>query len=277
MPSFSSRSAACPQPDRVAAIGTRVTFATFGGICASSVRRARRRRGVAAGRRAAAYSGRRTATGCVQAVSDEYFAVLGVSPWRGRFFDVEQQRMRVAHPLTLSWTSSLARYPRQQSAGHRSDHPDPVRPRPFAASRRERSRLQARTAAVWMPLGCCPRCAEQRPDGTTPANPAGACSAGSLTAIGSTGRRRTGRAFGARTAPLLHRASEGRPRRRTIASTVSAEKRIEFLLVVVLPRVVVALILWRGCSNIPNLLLAHAARGARKSPSGWRTAPDGCA
>ena len=39
---------------------------------------------------------------------------------------------------------------------------------------------------------------------------------------------------------------------------VSAEKRIEFLLVVVVPLVVAALILWIGCSNVANLLLARA-------------------
>ena len=36
---------------------------------------------------------------------------------------------------------------------------------------------------------------------------------------------------------------------------VRAEKRIEFLLVVVLPLVVVALILWIGCSNVATSLI----------------------
>lgn len=39
---------------------------------------------------------------------------------------------------------------------------------------------------------------------------------------------------------------------------MSGEKRIEFLLVVVMPLVIAGLILWIGCSNVANLLLARA-------------------
>ena len=47
--------------------------------------------------------------------------------------------------------------------------------------------------------------------------------------------------------------------RELVAGTMSGEKRIEFLLVVVMPLVVVTLILWIGCSNVANLLLSRAA------------------
>ena len=47
--------------------------------------------------------------------------------------------------------------------------------------------------------------------------------------------------------------------RELLTGTMSGEKRIEFLLVVVMPLVVVALILWIGCSNVANLLLSRAA------------------
>ena len=84
-----------PQPDRVAAIGTRVTFATFRDLRDG----VRTLDGVAAWQPVGVRLRYRDVVQrrVVPAVSDEYFAVLGVSPWRGRFFDVQHQRMPVAN------------------------------------------------------------------------------------------------------------------------------------------------------------------------------------
>ena len=73
------------------------------------------------------------------------------------------------------------------------------------------------------------------------------------------GERRAARARGRANRIVSREPLRAGTGREQFAGNVSAEKRIEFLLVVVLPLVVVALILWIGCSNVANLLLARAA------------------
>jgi putative ABC transport system permease protein len=248
-----------PQPDRVAAIGTRVTFATFRDLRDS----VRTLDGVAAWQPVGVRLRYRDVVQrrVVPAVSDEYFAVLGVSSWRGRFFDVEHQRVPVAKTEVVVdfefWRDALGSDP--QAIGQTiliNDTPATIRavaPRAFHGFGPERPPL-------WMPLGMLPAVR-----GTAPrwddAGESGWRVFGRIPDSGSI--EQVNAELAALSAREPHRfpaepllAATGRER---FAGAASAEKRIEFLLVVVLPLVVVALILWIGCSNVANLLLARAA------------------
>ncbi len=248
-----------PQPDRVAAIGTRVTFATFRDLRDS----VRTLDGVGAWQPVGVRLRYRDVVQrrVVPAVSDEYFAVLGVSPWRGRFFDVEHQRMPVASTDVVVdfefWRDTLGSDP--QAIGQTiliNDTPATIRgiaPRAFHGFGPERPPL-------WMPLGMLPAVR-----GTAPrwddAGESGWRVFGRIADGGSI--EQVNAELAALSAREPHRFSTEPLRAATggerFAGAVSAEKRIEFLLVVVLPLVVVALILWIGCSNVANLLLARAA------------------
>jgi predicted permease len=248
-----------PEPDRVATIGTRVTFAAFRDLRDS----VRTLDGVATWQPVSVRLRYRDVVQrrVIPAVSDEYFSVLGVSPWRGRFFDVQHQRTPVANAEVVVdfefWRDALGSDP--QVIGQTiliNETPATIRgvaPHAFHGFGPERPPL-------WMPLGLLPTVR-----GTAPrwddAGEAGWRVFGRIVEGGSI--EQVNAELAALVARDPHRFPSEPLRAGTggerFTGTPSAEKRIEFLLVVVLPLAVVALILWIGCSNVANLLLARAA------------------
>jgi putative ABC transport system permease protein len=248
-----------PEPDRVAAIGTRLTFATFRDLRDSM----RTLDGVGAWQPVSVRLRYRDVVQrrVVPAVSDEYFAVLGVSPWRGRFFDVQHQRVPVASAEVVVdfefWRNALGSDP--QAIGQTiliNDTPATIRgiaPRAFHGFGPERPPL-------WMPLGMMPAVRGTPPRWDDPAESGWRvfgriADGGSIEQVNAELAALAGREPSRFPAQPLHAATGGE----RFVGAASAEKRIEFLLVVVLPLAVVALILWIGCSNVANLLLARAA------------------
>ena len=248
-----------PEPDRVATIGTRVTFAAFRDLRDS----VRTLDGVATWQPVSVRLRYRDVVQrrVVPAVSDEYFAVLGVTPWQGRFFDVQHQRMPVASGEVVVdfefWRDALGSDP--HAVGQTiliNDTPAIIRgiaPHAFHGFGPERPPL-------WMPLGMLPTVRGSAPRWEDPAE-SGWRVFGRIADGGSIEQ------VNAELAALATREPHRFPSERLHAATggerfvgaASPEKRIEFLLVVVLPLAVVALILWIGCSNVANLLLARAA------------------
>ena len=248
-----------PEPGRVAAIGTRVTFATFRDLRDSM----RTLDGVGAWQPVSVRLRYRDVVQrrVVPAVSDEYFAVLGVSPWRGRFFDVQHQRVPVASAEVVVdfefWRNALGSDP--QAIGQTiliNDTPATIRgiaPQAFHGFGPERPPL-------WMPLGMMPAVRGTPPRWDDPAESGWRvfgriADGGSIEQVNAELAALAGREPSRVPAQPLHAATGGE----RFVGAASAEKRIEFLLVVVLPLAVVALILWIGCSNVANLLLARAA------------------
>jgi putative ABC transport system permease protein len=193
----------------------------------------------------------------VPAVSTNYFEVLGVRPHAGRFFDPA----RTARPSDDAvvvvdfefWEQTLGADPaaigRTLTVGGVSATIVGVAPRAFHGVER---------APLWVPMGLKPAIERRQPRWDDAAE----------NGWRLIGRMRDGVSLeqveaelallAARTPerfPDVPRVSNGRER---WTGSASREKQIEFLLVVVMPLVVVGLILWIGCSNVANLLLARA-------------------
>jgi putative ABC transport system permease protein len=248
-----------PAADQVVTIGTRVPFATVLAV----------RDGVGGLGDVAAWqpigadlkAGDLVRRGAIPVVSDNYFATLGVVPARGRFFTPSGERVPPAsNEVVLDyqfWVKDLGGNPDiigQSLVINRVPVSIiGVAPESFHGFGPERPPL-------WMPMGLLPAIRGAAIKWDDPAESgwriigrlAGGVAVGQLNAELRTIATRAPEVFTA--GPLV--ASVGPE---LWSGPVSGEKRIEFLLVVVLPLVVVALILWIGCSNVANLLLSRAA------------------
>ena len=197
----------------------------------------------------------------VPVVSDGYFSTLGVQPARGRFFATAALREPApAFEAVLDyefWVNRLGGDPavvgEQIVINRVTATIVGIAPRSFHGFGPERPPL-------WIPMGMLPAIRASVPRWDDPRE----------SGWRIFGRLEDGRSVGQVNAELRTMASRSPDLFRNgplIGSTggerwsgpVSAEKRIEFLLVVVLPLAVAALILWIGCSNVANLLLARAA------------------
>lgn len=246
-------------PHRIVSIGSRVPFTTFREVRETSATLD----GVAAWQPVGVEIRfrDRSVRGVVPVVSERYFSTLDVRPAVGQFFDSTTRRQpALAADVVLDhefWVETLG--------GDPGVIGQPIlvngvlatilgiAPRSFHGFGPERPPL-------WIPMGMLPAMTPGRP-GWEDARETG---------WRVFGRLRDGRSAGQVTAELRTIAArspalfpDGPPTGSTgaegFSGTVSPEKRIEFLLVVVLPLVVAGLILWIGCSNVANLLLARAS------------------
>ena len=248
-----------PAPGQVVTVGGRVSFATVGAL----------RETVAGLDAVAAWqpvgadikAGDTIRRGAAPVVSDNYFATLGVVPARGRFFTPTSDRVPAAsNEVVLDhefWVSNLGSRPDVLGQTLLINRVPVtvigVAPKSFHGFGPERPPL-------WMPMGLLPAVRGAAVKWDDPAE-SGWRIAGRLAAGVPVAQLNAElRAIAARMPEVF----TGGPLVATVgpelwSGPVSAEKRIEFLLVVVLPLVVVALILWIGCSNVANLLLSRAA------------------
>ena len=248
-----------PAPDRVVGIGQRVSFTTFREVRETTATletvAAWQPIGVDIRFRDSAMRE------VVPVVSDGYFSTLGVQPARGRFFTAVSSREPIPEAAVVLdyefWMNSLGGDPgvigEQILVNRVSATVLGIAPRSFHGFGPERPPL-------WIPMGMLPAIRGSVPRWEDP---------------GESGWRIFGRLGGGRSVGQVNaelrtmaaRSPAVFPNGPLIGSTggeswsgpVSAEKRIEFLLVVVLPLVVAGLILWIGCSNVANLLLARAS------------------
>lgn len=248
-----------PQPDRIASIGARVPFATFREVRDNT----QSMEPVAAWQPLQVDIHLRGVKmrGTVPAVSEGYFAVMGIRPDRGQFFDAVSGRQPGPDASVVLdhefWTKALARDPSVigetvlVSGVHATILG--IAPRTFHGIGPERPPL-------WISMGMAPMVRSIPPRWEDPAEDGWRIIGRFRPGVAAAQVDAELRTLAARSPALFPNgsltASTG-PGRWT--GPVSPEKRIEFLLVVVLPLVVVGLILWIGCSNVANLLLARAA------------------
>ena len=209
----------------------------------------------------------------VPAVSEDYFPALHVAPRLGRLFDATLAQpgadTRVAVLDHRFWRDQMESDPGVIGrAVTLNGHPFTiagVAPDGFHGAGPERPPL-------WVPLSAWPLLIGQPAALTDPARE-------DLALIG---RLRDGRSLDDATAELnLLRqraapresggAAASRPRHLTLSAgrehwtaEPSPEKRVEFLLVTVVPLVIVAALLWIACSNVANLLLARGVGRRRE-------------
>ena len=210
----------------------------------------------------------------VPAVSEDYFSALHVTPRLGRLFDATLSQpgadARVAVLDHRFWRDQMAGDPGVIGrAVTINGHPFTIAgvvPDGFHGAGPERPPL-------WVPLSAWPLLIGEPSALTDPAREA----------LALIGRLRDGRSVDDATAELnllRQRAADrqaggaaaaARPRRLTLSAgrenwtaEPSPEKRVEFLLVTVVPLVIVAALLWIACSNVANLLLARGVGRRRE-------------
>ena len=211
----------------------------------------------------------------VPAVSEDYFSALHVTPRLGRLFDATLSQpgadARVAVLDHRFWRDQMAGDPGVIGrAVTINGHPFTIAgvvPDGFHGAGPERPPL-------WVPLSAWPLLIGEPSALTDPAREA----------LALIGRLRDGRSVDDATAELnllrqraadrqavASAAAASRPRRLTLSAgrenwtaEPSPEKRVEFLLVTVVPLVIVAALLWIACSNVANLLLARGVGRRRE-------------
>jgi predicted permease len=248
-----------PDAERVISVGARVPFTTYREIRDTAITL----EGVATWQPMGADIRFRDSIvrSVVPAVSNDYFNTLGVLPAHGRFFVPSTSREPApAAEVVLDyefWMQTMGGDPDvigEQILVNRVPATIlGIAPRSFHGFGPERPPL-------WISMGMLPAVRGTRAQWEAP----------SESGWRIFGRLRTGSSIGQVNAELrtiAARSPDLFPNGPLSGSTseegwtgpVSAEKRIEFLLVVVVPLVVAGLILWIGCSNVANLLLARAS------------------
>jgi predicted permease len=199
------------------------------------------------------------------AVSENYFAVLGVEPVRGRFFDgaagahASDHAAPVAVLSHVFWEKQLERDP---SVIGQMIHVDRLAVTVIGVARPRFHGPGPEAPALWLPLAVAPQLQGEATVGPPTFSLLGRLRSGrtldEARAALAVVTARSPEIFGERS--RLH-LSVGREDWR---GEVSAEKEIEFLLVTFVPLVVVGGVLWIACSNVANLLLARAVQRRRE-------------